>query len=205
MIDQELIEQNIKHALHAFANIEPTPSCSLWKIKNIFTDSLIDKIKNYVIANNDSNLWASVQGQEQLNRKKITWHQDTVIEEVHLILEGLTSDVNAMFPGCHKNFLGISLWKDWDGYKMDWHVDNPIIDVSIQLYLFDTAPREAGTVFKIGTTDFLIPYVSNSGYLYVQNENSSLLHKPAIEITANAVRYSLYSIWSNTTKKIADA
>jgi hypothetical protein len=204
MIDQELIEQNIKHAKQAFSKLQPTASTSLWRLENVLTQPMLDKLKKYAIDTPGLNIWKEVDGQEDLNRRQIAWHQDTVIEEIHMVFEGLTDVVNAMFSENRKNFLGIALWKDWAGYTMDWHVDNTIIDISIQLYLFDTAPKEAGTVFKINGADFLIPYVSNSGYLCVQTENESLLHKPAIEITDQTVRYSLYSVWSNTAKKVAD-
>jgi len=200
MIDYNLITQNIKHASNAFFNLISTPSPCLFLIENVFTDELLSKLKKYV--NNDQLLpWEVVENQQTLNRRKITWHQDTVIEEIHNVFSELTDLVNDKFPIPKKNFLGTSLWKDADGYTMSWHTDNPIIDVSIQVYLFNTALPKSGTVFKINNTDFLVPYVSNSGYVCIQTSEPNILHKPATVTSPEEVRYSIYSIWSKSTKK----
>lgn len=203
MIDTNLITQNIKHASIALSNLIPTSSPRLFLIENVFTDELLNKLNAYI---NSKELlpWGLVEWQENKNRKKISWHQDTVIEEIHEIFNGLTGIVNDTLSTTDKKFLGTSLWCDTDGYGMDWHTDNPIIDISIQVYLFDTASPAAGTVFKINNVDFFAPYISNSGYVCVQTDAPNLLHKTATITSAKEIRYSLYSIWSKTTKNVAN-
>ena len=200
MIDQTLVDANILHAQQALNNLQSTPALGLWRIENVLTPEMLDKLRQFITDTPDSEIWHKVEGQEKLNRKKITWHPDSVIEELHIIFESLTESVNKIFLQNTKNFLGVSVWKDWAGYTMGWNTDNPIIDVSMQLYLFDDALPHAGTVFKLDGTDYLVPYISNSGYVCNQTLDPKLLHKPAVVLDHGQCRYSIYSVWSRLPK-----
>jgi hypothetical protein len=203
MINYDLINENIIHALAAIKNIEPTPCPGIWQIKNIFNENLLGKLQNHLDTVSDD-CWSMVEGQENRSRRKLTWQADTVIEEMHEICSGLTDYINKRFSDFNKNFLGISIWKDQQGYTMSWHQDNPIIDIGMQIFLFDRVSPEYGTVFKIDEKEYLVPYISNTGYIIVQNQQLTTLHKPAMPLASNQIRYSLYSVWSRSTKHSAN-
>ena len=203
MIDRDIINGNITQALIAIENVQPTTCPGIWQIKNIFSDRLLEKLQYHLDTISDD-CWSKVEGQEQCARRKLTWQADTVIEEMHEICSGLTDSINARFDDCQKNFLGISIWKDHPGYTMEWHQDNPIIDIGMQIFLFDQALPECGTMFKIDGKEYLVPYISNTGYISIKDKQSSTLHKPAMPLPHNQTRYSLYSIWSRSTKNPSD-
>lgn len=206
MIDQHLIDHNIQHATRAIQAARATPSPWVWHVENVFSQDLVDKLQAYLVDQHNDIAWQSVAGQEHLNRRKISWVADTVIEEMHMICDALTHMVADKFCADSKNFLGISVWKDWKDYTMKLHTDNPVIDVSMQLYLFDSAPPQAGTIFMIDHQPYLIPYVSNSGYICVLPQHDpAVFHMPATVTAADHVRYSLYSVWSKTAKQATNA
>ena len=206
MLDQRLIDHNIQHAAQAIQRARATPSPWVWHVENVFSQDLVEKLHDYLMDEHNAIAWQPVAGQEHLNRRKVSWAADTVIEEIHMICDALTAAVADKFCADSKNFLGISVWKDWRDYTMKLHTDNPVIDVSMQLYLFDSAPPQAGTLFMIDHQPYLIPYHSNSGYICVLPTNApAVSHMPATVTAADQVRYSLYSVWSKSTKHATDA
>ena len=199
MIDCNIIDENITQAAAAIENIESTTCPGLWKIKNVFNDHLLRKLRYYIDTSSEDS-WIMVESQEHRPRRKLRWQSDTVIEEIHEICSGLTDSINKKFDDSKKNFLGISIWKDHPGYTMGWHQDNPIIDVGMQIFLYDLASPEVGTVFRTDGKEYLVPYISNTGYINVQSQQLNTLHRPAIPLPHGQTRYSLYSVWSRSTK-----
>jgi len=194
MIDQELIAQQTFSIQSSIKSRVSTPITGLWQCRDVLTATAIDKLKDYIHTADDS-VWQTVDRQENLARRKIAWHADTVIEELHSAFDANTDLVNLLWPERKKRFLGLQLWKDWQGYELAWHVDNDLIDISMQIYLFDLDPG-LGTTFRTQQTTVDVPYQHNTGYLA---ENSAdLFHRTTRTTPPNTTRYSLYAVWSHT-------
>jgi hypothetical protein len=197
MIDNQFIESVAQQAIRSIEQRQSTEFDCLYTIKNFLIDQAISKLKNYLPATTDQQ-WTTVANQEHCNRRKLTWDSDTVIEELHLACDLLTPTISKI-AGTSLNFLGLQIWKDWSGYLITPHQDNPIIDASMQLYLFDNSPN-LGTTFSDDITKIEIPYVNNSGYLFFSKNVGNIKHSTTNITPANATRYSLYLVWSRTTK-----
>lgn len=200
MIDDDLISRNKAKVRACLDSRKSIISGSLFALDSVLDDDILTKIKIYL--DRDSLEWHDVETQVGLPRKKITWDSDTVIEELHEIFSSLTQSVNHIFPGKQKHFWGISLWKDSAGYYLPWHIDNPELDVAMQIYLFDQT--DTGTVFKYDDSELLIESNHNTGYL-VKNSPDPIYHKTQRPVPAGIDRYSLYVIWSRLPKHMPDA
>ena len=199
MIDTVLIEVTSKQAQQAFENAESTIFDYVFLVKDVITNEAVAKLKEYVkIA--DQSKWHKVPGQEHNNRKSITWDADTIMEELHEVFNSLTEIVNQKFAQQHVNFLGLQLWVDGHGYHTGYHTDDPIIDVSCQLYLFEN-DENLGTTFKKGKNLVAVPYCSKSGYIMVNNVDPELYHSSTTPTPGEVTRHSLYAVWSRTAKK----
>lgn len=197
MIDQNTITTGRASLLDSI-NLRRRLDKSLYHLTGVFDADILKKIKNYLDGRELP--WESVAGQEKFNRKKISWQSDSVIEELHEIFMAATDCINTIFPEPKKNFWGISIWEDREGYAIDWHTDNPDIDVSIQVYLFGDGTL--GTEFSLINENIVIPDVSNSGYLLNQSiSESRLSHRTLRQVPPGRVRYSLYAVWSRYPKK----
>lgn len=201
MIDSELIEQcanSIKLSLEKRNSVNH----SLSTIQKVLPENALLKLQKYI--ENSNVFWQTVDEgtySQPNTRRKVTWDADTIVEELHVAFEKVTNSINKFFPSNQQqNFIGISLWKDTGGYKMDWHTDNPILSCAIQLYLFDTCPTQCGTTFIVDDNQVEIPFVSNSGYVAFHNVDEKLMHKASCIVPENVVRYSLYASWSLTKK-----
>ena len=197
MIDQEQIDKSTRSIELAIANCLPTPSDKLFKINSVVDTAMIDKLKIY-LTKDDSNKWEYFQNNNL--RKVIKWDADTVVEELHMAFDGVTDLVSQQFSNQPLNFLGLQLWKDANDYCMAYHIDNPIIAVAIQLYLYD-APRDCGTVFKIDKEEYLVPFEHNTGYICKNQVLKGVPHMVKVIIPPNTDRYSLYAAWSRSKKE----
>jgi hypothetical protein len=196
MIDQEQINRSIKSMELAITSCLSTPSNKLFQINSAIDNDMIHKLKTY-LTTVDSSKWQYFQNNNL--RKVINWDADTVIEELHDVFNGITALISQQFSTGSINFLGSQLWKDTNNYHMSYHIDNPVIDIALQLYLFD-APKECGTVFKINNQEYLVPFEHNTGYVYKNQVSEGIPHKVEVNITPDANRYSLYAIWSRSEK-----
>jgi hypothetical protein len=197
MIDQQLITLAQAQSVNAFMQRTATPSDQLWTVDSVFPESLLQSLQNYLVQA-DTGSWESVPEQKSWSRLKISWESDTVVEELHNTCEGLTEAVNSVYPGQHKYFWGISIWKDTAGYEIGWHTDNPDIDVAMQIYLFGDG--KLGTTFLINEQEFVVPGVHNSGYVACYSDRPRLSHRSQGTVPAGQIRYSLYVIWSRFPK-----
>lgn len=199
MIDNQLISDTANSIKHSLLNKQQKHE-SLFLLTKILPKSTSEKLKLYIL-NQSNSVWIDTADDFYTrNRQKIDWHSDTVIEELHCAFEQATDAVNQTFPKAQQhNFIGISLWKDSEGYSMPWHTDNPILSSAIQIYLFD-CPDEYGTVFQIDHSKLTIPFEHNTGYLVDHSIEPKLLHRPAKTLPAGISRYSLYASWSFSEK-----
>jgi hypothetical protein len=201
MINQALIDQEVENFKQAVLNRRTEFVKNLSTIGPVFGEEILTKLKTYVNTVGDTK-WQTVEGQESYNRRKIVWDSDSVVEELHIIGEQLTDFINETFPDAHRHFIGIALWKDWAGYSLTLHADNPLIDISAQIYLYD-APKNCGTTFMVNGTRLDVPYQHNTGYFMV--DPTGMLHRTTTVTPPGVTRYSLYVIWSQQAKYVPNA
>ena len=195
MINQQIIDQATKDLTHSLKNKKEIAP-GLFCLNNVFSNDIINKLQQYIsTASNDD--WQLVENQE---RKKITWKNDSIIEELHIAVDNTTPLINQMFSHRKKhNFLGISVWHDYNGYYLEWHKDNPIITVAMQIYLFDYCDRSCGTTFEIDGKYYTVEYEHNQGYICEQTVYKPN-HKTSCVLPPGQNRYSLYTVWSEDEK-----
>jgi len=197
VLDQSLIHAATSHARRSVEERTPTTDHALCLVKNFLPAMAIKKLQEFV--GRDNNHWATMERQETQPREKISWHSDSIVEELHEACDALTNVINVVYPDPVKNFWGISLWRDHPGYHIDWHQDNTDIDVAIQIYLFSHGPTP-GTDFSINGKVLTVPFEPNTGYISCNSLGLSLPHRTSFAVPPGTVRYSLYAVWSRFLK-----
>ncbi len=192
MIDQELILQETFKIQQSIKTRKTTHIPGLFVCQDLLNQLALEKLQHY-ITNSDPKAWATVDRQENLNRRKIAWQADTIIEELHTAFDANTDILNLLFPETKKRFLGLQIWKDWSGYSLDWHADNDLIDMSLQIYLYHN-DDSLGTTFSCDNQVVVVPYQHNTGYL--AKNTKKLLHKTTRSTPNHVTRYSLYAVWT---------
>lgn len=200
MIDQKLIEQASQHLARAIQDKHSTSCQDLFLITHVIDQLSLDKLQIY-LSTVDENKWQNVQGTSNYRRQRISWDNDTIVEELHDAFALLTPQINDIFPACIKNFWGISIWKDSPGYTIGWHTDDPDIDTAMQVYLY-TVPGN-GTVFGSESDFLIVPSEHNTGYLLEQQQNNRVPHRSERPVPKDITRYSLYAVWSRFPKNSA--
>lgn len=198
MIDQNIINASTDTANLSIINRKTTASPMLYLVNNVFDDKLINGLKDYL--KQDQLPWIENETAQD-HRARISWDSDTVIEELHGVCNNLTSILTDQLFEQPLNFIGVSIWKDQHPFSMGWHIDNPIINVALQVYLFD-APPQFGTSFLINDADIPVPYIHNSGYISVTKSHPGIKHRVTNPTPIGITRYSVYAIWSVTNKII---
>jgi len=200
MIDSELIEKN-KHTLTQALNHSQIISPVLRVLHDALEPDLINKLSRYLEINHDSDLWipeTDTYGKPMttVQRSKLTWDADTVIEEAHEVCQAQKSCIENLLGKNIGSFRGIVIWRDQPGYTLSWHTDNPVLGTSVQIYI-QGAEVNPGTEFKINGKDVLVPFVPNTGYLVDQSSSSRPTHRVAGKVPENHIRYSLFAMWNN--------
>lgn len=202
MIDQHLIQSATEHAIQAIDN-STAVSPNFRLIENFLCSELELKLDNFIKTVDDSN-WAPVPLQEKLPRRSINWIPDTVIEELHIVADNLTSRINQTFNTVDLKLQAIQLWQDSVGYYLPIHKDNPVIDVSLQVYLFDS-PESVGTTIKLDTGTIDLPFKHNTGYLmFKESYEQRIPHGTTSVVPKGILRHSLYVTWSVYGKQAPD-
>lgn len=187
-LDFKLIENNIDHSKSQLIKKTSTGCPYLYLLNDFFDRTMLDKILNYLKAYDK---WGPSEPYYE-GRQILNWEFDTVVEEIHISMESLTSEVNTLFNTNHSKFLGLNIWKDEYPFIIPKHTDNPIIGTSIQIYLNDCEENLATKFFYENET-LNIPYISNSGY--AMNNDFRIFHSMDSKIPLGFERYSLYAIW----------
>lgn len=192
-LDFELIQQSIEYSKDNIKNTTDSGCPGLFFLDDFLYPTLIDKLIDFIISNDLD--WQVQERQEYRNRLKINWIPDSPIEEVHTVMDQLTDSLNEKFNTNYK-FIGISIWKDQEGYCIPQHIDNEVIDAAIQIYL--TGEKEdLGTRFEYNNQGFQARYQKNHGYLV--DGRKKLVHSMNSQVPKNHIRYSLYAVWTNLT------
>lgn len=85
---------------------------------------------------------------------------------------------------------GLFLWRDFRGFKSDWHPDDFTRAPTAQIYV--DGDQEQGTSFKIDNKETVIPFEPNTGYLM---DNRYQIVHGMISPVQNRVRQSIYLIY----------
>jgi hypothetical protein len=193
MIDEQLIAQETLNLTTSVLSKQFTLAPGLFLLKNVFSQSALDKLKIF-LDNLPEDKWEVVEGVRNKSRRKFRWESDSIVEELHTAFENITPIIDNLVVEPTVRFLGMHIWRDTAGYNIDYHTDNPVIVMSAQVYLFDLTPPACGTTFDFDGQHIEIPYIHNSGYLY--NNTIKIPHKSSKITPKDAVRYSIYAVWS---------
>lgn len=193
MLDTNLIKISTDHAIQSIKN-STIVNNNLKLITDFLHPELVSKLEKFIFTVDESQ-WTMVTGLDLPSRRSINWVFDSVIEEIHILSENLTDQINSLFNTSDKKFLGLQIWRDTGGYVLPPHLDNPIIDISIQVYLFE-CEEIYGTTFQIDNKEFILPFKHNTGYsLYKKSNEDRILHWSTLKLPDEMERYSLYLIW----------
>ena len=190
MIDNQLINASIFHGQKSLENrISVGYDKQVFLIEDFFPSEIIDRLLKFA---HNTKEWKTVDLQEHLNRKQVNWNSDSIIEEVHTVIESLTPKINEIFDDDFVNFNGISLWQDQTGYKIPNHIDNDSVQASIKIYL-TTDSTNLATTFDIDNNVISAKYLINHGY--IMNNRYKVRHGLENSVPQGHVRYSLYGTW----------
>jgi len=189
----------------------------LFAIKNIIPNNLIEALSNEDIT--DYTLERQPM-QEDFCRYRVCYDQDTVIGKIvdsilwipnfwspnsYSLLEKINKIIGSNF-----SHIDASVWYDYEGFKMEKHIDNPSIKSAMQIYL-DQGNINLGTTFYfVDDKDIEIKddiqqwhlknynlnkrhnfkYIPNTGYLMLNNKYQA--HGPSGFVDNNERRLSLY-------------
>ena len=193
-LDYQLIKENIESVTDSL-RISKSVDPRLYTLRSPLTPAMMTKLTQYLNNMHDSPLWQpetvqyNVPGDE-IHRFKLQWDPETVFEELHEVCQSVTPVVREIHPNSFKDFKGIMIWRDHPGYDISWHTDNPIIGVSMQIYITGSVDCP-GTEFRTTDGEISVPFISNSGYI-TQNK---LDHQISKRLSDNSIRYSLFAIW----------
>ena len=200
MIDQQLIDQNTATLIVSVTTAKRINS-QLNLITSVFTPSLLTKLETYFVERESSELWVPETTMYNVPmsdrpRHKLTWEAESVIEELHEVCNNLTDTVHRIYPTCTKPFCGIVIWRDREGYDIKWHTDNPVVDVTLQVYL-SGSEKNPGTEFEVGDGTVTAPFIPNTGYIVQHAGEKRPRHQIAYPVPAGETRYSLFAIWGD--------
>jgi len=190
MLDIQQIKISTKHTQSVLKHINNIDGVHF--VTGFFNRELLYRLLEYC---QTTTSWQPIFDPDQKEiqyRKKITWEEDTVVEVVYSVLQNVTPQLENIFNKQLK-FNGLDLWKDTKGYTIKRHTDNPIFNVSLQIYI-NNLPHLV-TVFEhngIHVTD------SNpgSGYIADNTKGARVPHWLNGIVPADFNRYSLHATWT---------
>ena len=196
MIDQCLIEKNVQWVGDSFRQRHRVCD-ELSTLKNVLEPQALYKLYAYIL-NESEKPWqmetAPDYGLWDVPRRKISWHAESIIEELHEVFSASTDLIADAVQRAVK-FHGIVLWEDTQGYQIGWHSDNEILAATMQIYV--AGPEiNPGTEFDIGNgASHVCEFDINTGY-FIDQTQSRLKHRTTGAVPAAANRYSLFAMWT---------
>jgi hypothetical protein len=125
----KLIKKSTEYSLDKLKNMTKSNCPDLFFLNDFLYPPLMDKLVDFLTTTDID--WQVYQ--EQVHRLKLNWIPNSVIEEVHIVLENLTSELNQKFNRNNK-FFGVSIWKDREGYTIEKHKDILITELKLRNY-----------------------------------------------------------------------
>ena len=209
MIDNNIINKTVNSIIDSLETANHIND-QLGLLDNPLPAETINKLQ--LLINKEDIKWKLVAGQEDLNRGMIDWIPESIIEELHMTCDILTEDIKQYFGIDNISFQALQLWKDDKDYNITPHKDNPVIDVSMQIYLFNDGFENEGTTFFIKEgknglpVEYInIPFKSNTGYLAWKKSNEDRVKHQITNTVTSRSRYTLYLTWSRFGKQAPDA
>lgn len=190
-LDFDLINKSTTHINDSFDAREITDCEFLCFLKDFIYPPMLNKLMNH-LDQDDLLVWHRSVGQENRPRKEIRWQFDSVIEEIHVVVETLTIKIEELQKKKLK-FNGIMIWKDTAGYMYSRHKDIPTISAAIQIYLTEGHP-ELNTKFYYKDNIYQSEYKINHGYFF--DNSTRMEHGIENPVPEGHTRYSLYCHWS---------
>jgi len=196
MIDQILIKNNSRALIDSF-NTRTIICDQLHIMQNVFTSEALSKLYFYILNESDKPWQMETSADYKVldvPRKKISWHAESIIEELHETFACLTALVVLSVQQDVK-FHGIVLWKDQEGYEIPWHTDNPLLAATMQIYVAGTT-QNPGTEFElIDGSYYTCDFKVNTGYFINQTQHR-LKHHTTGQVPNSTDRYSLFAMWT---------
>lgn len=166
----------------------------LFLVEDFYPEELLKRIKIDELLN-DENLQDVNNGNSVGTRKSVCRPalNNDLITYTESILPDISKSIGLKLSGCTVN-----LWIDGPGFYMGIHEDNPVIQVSLQIYL--TKDDESlGTKFYYDFNHdhtkaklrYDFPYKLNSGYIMIAKPNQ--WHGFPIKLTENQKRLTTYT------------
>lgn len=190
MIDYELIETSKEYTKNIINNAVPCAS-GLYILENILYPPFLTKLYNYV-STTENLPWTIVSLYETECREKISFFPESVIEEAHLLMEDITTCISQKLD-LNLKLIGIDIWKDKEGFYINKHTDNPVINASLQVYLNHYSNIDYSTKFNLNGTVVSPKNLTNHGYLI--DQRTQISHWMKTKVTSNFERYSIHAIW----------
>ena len=190
MLDNNLIELGTRHTLAVLKSLTPVPG-GLCLIENILSQKVLDTLLDYC---EHTTRWEHAYNPSQhiiLNRRKVSWELDSIVEVVHTILDNNTPEINRIFNNQLK-FNGVDLWQDLPGYTISEHTDNPIFNASMQVYIKNLP--ELHTTFRYLDTTVNTNPTPNHGY--ISDNTVGIPHWMDNSVPNEFTRYSLHATWT---------
>ena len=105
-LDFDLIDRSTEYSTKQIQNLINTECPYLFFLDSFIDPELLEKLLNFI--STEELIWLPETNQEYQNRLKLNWVFDTVVEETHIVLENLTTELNLKFNRNNK-FLGLSV------------------------------------------------------------------------------------------------
>ena len=151
----------------------------LYRIENFIPQVTMDYVDSLV---NDTTGWEIQTLQEDSPRRSKHGQHPIIKKPFQKIVDELNYDYV-----CD----GYTIWRDTEGFKMNWHEDNLSFSAACQIYLPGSTEGSKGTSFKLNDGEiYEFPFEPNTGYFMDNQER--FLHGCPTPVQAGATRLSLY-------------
>ena len=161
----------------------------LWHIEQFFSEDCWESVRNNIlnIPNSEyQNRHEPMRLRLEILRPTITFYQSLI---------GIASNSVSAVADVTKiknlrNPPGLFLWRDFVGFKSDWHPDDFTQHPTAQIYI--EGDVDQGTSFIINGKEHTIPFKPNTGYL--MDNRYQLVHGMITPVREN-IRQSMYLIY----------
>lgn len=164
---------------------------NLFLVENIYPSSVIDSIQQEKIFDYEH---TPVEWQEYKPRRKLVYDDISPFAKIDKFL---SDNFGVISKAIGKKVVHSTthIWLDEPGFNMGIHLDNPGVNIAMQLYL-NKGPMNMGTKFyHKNSPDSLrydFPYRLNSGYIMINNDENQWHGFPSI-VPNHTYRLSSYT------------
>lgn len=169
---------------------------NLFSVKDVYSDELIRAIQQVDFMNYQ---YLRVDLQEFYPRRNIQYSNSDILAQLNKeIVKNLEQISNAIDIPLQDS--GTKIWIDNEGFNMNVHVDNTVVDIALQTYLLP-AQINLGTKFYHDAEGqnlrYDFPYIVNTGYIMINSPDQ--WHGIPNTVPAEAFRCSSYTYFTRKT------